>query len=280
MTAAVFEERVDPGQFASALLSAGVHVILLLVLIFGVRWQSRPPESIAVELWEAPPAPAVEAPRPLPKVEPPTPPAVQPEPKPEPRPEPARPEPRIEKPEIKLKEPVKMKPVPKPVPKPVARLEPKPVPKLEPKPVPKPVLKPEPFKPRVDDTQRRIRDELAREQASLAIDRERQQIRDQLARDAVTSRSRSTAEYEAKIRNKVRGNIVLPLDMQGNPEALFLVTQLPTGEVLDIKLMRSSGHRGYDAAVERAILKSSPLPRPDRAELFSRELRLTFRPRD
>jgi colicin import membrane protein len=264
MTAAVFEERVDPGQFASALLSAGVHLVLLAILIFGVRWQSRPPESIAVELWEAPPAPVVEAPKPLPKVEPPQPPVV----KPEPKPEPARPEPRIEKPEIKLKEPVKMKPAPKPVPQPVL------------KPVPKPVVKAEPFKPKVDDTQRRIREELAREQASLAIDRERQQIRDQLARDAVTSRSRSTAEYEAKIRNKVRGNIVLPPDIQGNPEALFLVIQLPTGEVLDIKLMRSSGHRGYDAAVERAILKSSPLPKPDRPELFSRELRLTFRPRD
>jgi colicin import membrane protein len=212
----------------------------------------------------------VEAPKPLPKVEPPPPPVVQPEPKPEP----VRPEPRIEKPEIKLKEPAKMKPAPKPVAKPV----PKPVPQ----PLPKPVVKAEPLKPKVDD--RRIREafarELAREQASLAIDRERQQIKDQLARDAVTARNRSTAEYEAKIRNKVRGNIVLPQDIAGNPEAVFVVVQLPTGEVLSSKLVRSSGHRGYDEAVERAILKSSPLPRPDRAELFSRELRLTFRPRD
>ena len=33
-------------------------------------------------------------------------------------------------------------------------------------------------------------------------------------------------------------------------------------------------------AMERAILKSSPLPRPDRADLFQRELRLRFRPQD
>ena len=151
MAAGVFEERVDPGQVASALLSAAVHLVLLAVLIFGVRWQSRPPESVAVELWEAPPAPVVEAPKPLPKVEPPPPPVVQPEPKPEP----VRPEPRIEKPEIKLKEPAKMKPAPKPVAKPV----PKPVPQ----PLPKPVVKAEPLKPKVDD--RRIREAFARELA-------------------------------------------------------------------------------------------------------------------
>ena len=78
----------------------------------------------------------------------------------------------------------------------------------------------------------------------------------------------------------MRGNIVLPPDLQGNPEAHFLVVQLPTGEVLSSRLVKSSGHRGYDEAVERAILKSSPLPRPERPELFSRELKLTFRPRE
>lgn len=263
MTAAVFEERIDPGQFTSALLSAAVHLVLLAVLIFGVRWQSRPPESIAVELWEAPPAPVVEAPKPLPQVEPPAPPVV-------------KPEPRIEKPEIQLKEPVKMKPAPKPVPK----LEPKPVPRIEPKPVPKPVVKPEPFKPRVDDTQRRIREELAREQASLAIDRERQQIRDQLARDMRGAENRSLDAWKARIIQKIRGNIIRPPDMKGNPEAIFDVVQLPTGEVLSAKMRKSSGHRGYDEAVDRAIAKSSPLPKPDRPDQFQRELELKFRPFD
>jgi len=38
--------------------------------------------------------------------------------------------------------------------------------------------------------------------------------------------------------------------------------------------------RAYDDAVQRAILKSSPLPRPDRPELFQRNLTLKFRPQD
>jgi colicin import membrane protein len=78
----------------------------------------------------------------------------------------------------------------------------------------------------------------------------------------------------------VRGNWILPQDLEGNPEAIFLVIQLPTGEVLSTKLLKSSGNPAYDTAVERAILKSSPLPLPSDRALFSRELKLTFRPRD
>jgi colicin import membrane protein len=100
------------------------------------------------------------------------------------------------------------------------------------------------------------------------------------ARSVASARERGIATWVDKIRAKIRGNIRLPLDIKGNPEALFLVTQLPTGEVLDAKLVISSGHAAYDDAVHRAILKSSPLPKPDSAGLFARELKLTFRPVD
>ena len=63
--------------------------------------------------------------------------------------------------------------------------------------------------------------------------------------------------------------MVLPPDMQGNPEAIFDVVQLPTGEIIDVQLGKSSGVRAYDEAVQRAILKSSPLPRPDRRRCFA-----------
>ena len=38
--------------------------------------------------------------------------------------------------------------------------------------------------------------------------------------------------------------------------------------------------RAYDDAVQRAILKSSPLPKPTQPELFVRTLQLRFRPFD
>ena len=82
----------------------------------------------------------------------------------------------------------------------------------------------------------------------------------------------------AKIRSKVRGNIIA--EIAGNPEAVFSVVQLPTGEVLTATLVKSSGNAAYDQAVERAILKSSPLPKPDQADVFQRQLTLKFRPQE
>jgi colicin import membrane protein len=272
--AAVFEERVEPGQLASALMSAAVHLMLLAVLIFGVRWQSKPPESVQVELWvPPPPAPVVEAPKPvpLPKVEPTPPPPV------------VKPEPVLPKPEIVEKKapPPPPKPVPKvepkpepPKPKPVAKVEPKPVPKPEPPVRPKA----EPSKPRVDEATKRMQAELAREQASLAVDRERQMLKDMNASAVAPANSKAMASWIDKVRLKIRGNIVLPPDIKGNPEAIFTVAQLPTGEVLSVKLKKSSGMAALDTAIERAVLKSTPLPRPDSGFTAPREFELRYKP--
>ncbi len=259
MTAAVlYEERDDPGKFSSALLSGVVHAVLLAVLIFGVRWQSRPPEAVQVELWLPPPAPVVEAPKP------------EPAPKVEPAP-PPKPEPVIPKPEI-----VERK---APPPKPKAEPKPEPVAKAEHKPPPKPVPKPEPLKPKVDDTTKRMQAELAREQAAIAVDRERQMLKDLAA--ASDANSKAQAAWIDKVRAKIRGNIVLPQNIQGNPEAIFTVVQLPTGEVLPpVKLKKSSGVPALDAAIERAVLKSSPLPKPDSGFTAPREFELKYKPLD
>lgn len=266
MTAAVFEERDDPGKVSSALLSGAVHAVLLAVLIFGVRWQSRPPEAVQVELWlPPPPAPVVEAPRPesAPKVEP----------APPPKPEPVIPKPEIveqKAPPPKPKPPPKVEPKPVP-PKPVAKVEQKPPP-------PKPVAKPEPLKPRVDEAQKRIQEQLAREQNSIAVDKERQNLKDLAAAEAANNKAQ--AAWIDKVRAKIRGNIFLPPDIKGNPEAVFSVAQLPTGEVLTVKLKKSSGLPALDAAIERAVWKSSPLPKPDSGFNAPREFELKYKPLD
>lgn len=249
------EEFVGP----SALLALGVHVALIVALVVGVHWQSRAPRVVAVELWQAPPAPAPE-PKPV-KVEPPPPP-----------PPPAKPEPRIEKPDIAVKAPPKPKPVPK--------VEPKPEPK--PKPKPKPVAKPKPAPPKPDDSraQRLLAEALQREQQELAAARESQQIRKQLQLEAQAAHERAVFDWIDKIRAKIRGNISVAQEPKGNPEATVLVTLLPSGDVLDAKLVISSGNTIYDDAVIRAVLRSSPLPKPDTPGVFSRDLQLKFRPKD
>jgi colicin import membrane protein len=153
----------------------------------------------------------------------------------------------------------------------------------KPKPKPKPEAKPKPD----PNFEKRLREQVAQEQKALDQQRQERELRELLARKqaeeariAAAARAKALNEYIARIQAAVRSNWILPQDIQGNPEAVFLVAQLPTGEVLTTRLLKSSGNPAYDAAVERAILKSSPLPLPASKELFSRELKLTFRPHD
>jgi len=244
-----YAEQPSPGKAASIFLAVAVHALLLAFLFYGIRWQTQHPAAIEVEL-------VVAAPEPPPQVETPPPP-TEPVPVPEPvakvEPEPPPPPP---KPEIALKEKEKPKPVP-------------------PKPKPKPAS---------DMFQKQAEQELkqtaALKSANLAQAAINKELSDFKATQASAARSKAIADYIAKIRGKIKGNIVLPIDIKGNPEAIFDVVQLPSGEILTVRLKKSSGHMGYDGAVERAILKSSPLPKPAQGELFSRELELKFRPQE
>jgi colicin import membrane protein len=246
-----FDERRDQALGRSFALAALVHLALVAVMFLGVRWQSHQPDVVTVELWEAPPPPppprVVEAPKPPPpKVEP----------------EPVKPAP---KPDIALRE----KPKPKPKPKPEPKAEPKPDLEAEKRMREQAAM----------EQQRMLASEEARETARDAERRERE-LRELLARQQADARSKALNDYISRIQAKVKANWILPQELAGNPEAVFNVIQLPTGEVLSARIAKSSGNAAYDAAVERAILKSSPLPLPQARELFSRELRLTFRLRD
>lgn len=269
-------EKIDePGKNKALAFTVLVHAGLIAALFFGVQWKRNQPDVVEVELWSSRPASAVQAAPPPP---PPPPQEVKPEPKPEPKPAPKlepKPEPLPpRKPDIAIKE--EKKP-PKPEPK-----KPEPEPKPEPK---KPEAKPEPKKPeakpepRVPDFSKELASETA--QLKTRPNTSARQMTNAAAAEAeqrAAAGKRGMLDYAAKIRGKVRGNIVLPPGIQGNPEAIFEVNQLPSGEVLDVKLKRSSGNPGLDSAIERALLKSSPLPKPDDPALFQRTLEIKYKP--
>jgi colicin import membrane protein len=175
-------------------------------------------------------------------------------------------------------------PAPKVEPKPEAKPQPKPEPKIEQK-ASKPDIalererkkKKEEPQLKFDMTQRN-REQLAQEQQALSRSREKQDALKQFAPPPAASVG--DPRYIEKIRARIWSNIIPPSDLKGNPEAIFDVVQLPTGEVLSARLRKSSGNKDYDDAVERAILKSSPLPKPDRPDQFQRELTLKFRPKE
>ena len=60
------------------------------------------------------------------------------------------------------------------------------------------------------------------------------------------------------------------------------VRLIPGGEVLEAKIVRSSGDAVFDRSVENAVQKASPLPLPENPELLEqfREIEFIFRPED
>lgn len=254
------EQRAEPGRKYALAFTALVHLGLLAALFLGVQWKRSQPEVMEVELWSSQPAPAMPAPPPPPPEEKP---AALPEPKPEPI---------AKKPDITLKE--EKKPA-KPEPK---KPEPKPEP---PKPEPKKpeakveTKKPEPPRPPVDPFKEALeREERQRNAANI-------QAKLNAAADAeqrAAAGRRGLATWSDKIKMKIRSNLVPPPGLSGNPVAVFAVTQLPSGEIIDVRQKRPSNFPAYDTAIERAIWKSSPLPKPDDPALFQRVLDLTFCP--
>ncbi|MDR2637844.1 MAG: TonB C-terminal domain-containing protein [Zoogloeaceae bacterium] len=242
------EANREPGRKKALAITIAVHLLLVLALFFGVQWKTEH-AAVEVELWSptyraaASPPPAV-APPPV------EPQQVRQPPKPEP-------EPRVEAP----------KPEKKPdIVQPDKKEEKK---KEEKKP---PREKKEDFRDLLEQdlkTTRQERDE------RLA------QLRMQAGEEVQRSAGRKVAEsnWLGKIKDKVRGNIILPLNIIGNPRAVFSVNLLPTGEVLGSpRIMRSSGNSALDEAIMRAILKSSPLPKPDDPSVFQRNLEITYCP--
>jgi colicin import membrane protein len=121
------------------------------------------------------------------------------------------------------------------------------------------------------------------EQQKLAREvkvRAEEETRKRALAEAAAAQLRALEGYKRRISQKIRSRVVLPPGINGNPEAVYSVTLLPGGEVLDVKLIKSSGMPAYDAAVERAIHAADPLPVPSDPDLFQklREANYKFRP--
>ncbi len=271
------------GRLPALLLAIAVNLAFIGVLFFSVRWQSRQAAPVTAELYgppkttvaptAAPPAPAPPPPVPVREPEPPPPPA----PKPEPAPPPPKAAPKAEQPDERAAEIArKAKAEEERKAKETAERERKERERKE--------AEAEQKKQEEQKKLAEARDRQARAAAELKAQAERERAARDVQQKAnaaeAAALSRAEADYIRRIQSKVKGNVTLPPDLAGNPEAIFEVVQLPTGEIINTVLRKSSGVRAYDEAVQRAIQKSSPLPRPDRPELFQRTLTLKFRPQD
>jgi len=117
-----------------------------------------------------------------------------------------------------------------------------------------------------------LKDQLAREEKERA---------DAKAKAEQLARAQSElARFEGLIRQKVERNWVRPAGWTKGMECVVRVRLIPTGEVVQAIVARSSGNPAFDRSVENAVYKASPLPLPEDKALFEhfRELELRFRP--
>ncbi|PIF09213.1 cell envelope integrity protein TolA [Janthinobacterium sp. 13] len=92
---------------------------------------------------------------------------------------------------------------------------------------------------------------------------------------------RKDSGYVAALTSKIKSNIAYSgsTDVPGNPRAVFKIEQLPTGEIISVRKIKSSGLPAYDSSVENAINKSSPLPKKKDGTV-EREIELIFEMKD
>lgn len=88
-----------------------------------------------------------------------------------------------------------------------------------------------------------------------------------------------SASYAARLRARIKPNIVFADEVVGNPNAEVEVRTAPNGTIISRTLIKSSGSRSWDEAVLKAIDKTGELPRDVDGRVPAR-LVISFRPKD
>lgn len=292
----------------AGVLAVLVHLVFIALLVFGLNWKDHPPEGMVVDIWtelpkplqepvktkppskqtkpaQEPAKPEIKKPEPV-KPDPPkppqqqaavTPPVKKPDIAMQQKPEPVKEtkpdlEQQKKKEQERLKELDKQKELEK-------KKELEKQQELEKKKESEKqqelekqkelALQKELEKQKEIQKQKELDAQRQREQAAKA---QREAEAQRAAQQAAAARNQVTNEiskYKALILAKIRSRIVMPPDLPGNPIAEFSVTLLPGGDILDVRLSKSSGHVAFDNAVERAIFLSKPLPLPPDPALFN-----------
>jgi len=250
----------EKGTGPAFVISLAAHTLLFLAIAFVVRWKTEPAGPVSAELWGG------------------LPPVVEPAPPPPPPPPPVKveraPEPEPVKPDIVIEQ---------------KKPEPKPEPKVEKK--PEPVKKAEPPKPDPKEVELKRRQEAEAKAATKAAEEARQRVLQRTLAAAGGAPTGATAaggvgisrSYEGQVIGCIRPHIVFSVPETLQPKqhvAEFKVTLLPTGEQAGApRLVKASGLPAFDQAVERAIRRCDPFPRPKEGTM-PRELDLRFDPVD
>lgn len=90
------------------------------------------------------------------------------------------------------------------------------------------------------------------------------------------------ALYAQTLRNRVRPYVIIPDSVKGNPAVVLEIDILPSLDVRSLRLVRSSGNKQYDDAVQQAVRDMGRFPPLPKGADFTdyRRVTMTFRPKE
>ncbi len=300
---------------AAGLLAAAVHGLFLLLLFFGLSWQIHAPQPVMAEIWQTLPEPMpVAKPQPLPSPEPAPTPEKQPEPRPEPELADRAVDIALEKKKQEQLEKKKQAEADALARKKAEELKKQELlQKQKELALQKQQLqadekrrREESLKAELDLEKEMARQEIEQQKRDLArkqaeIKRretlrqeeealQRQMMEESLAGEAAQLKAKAAAaqragetlkmveRYKIMISDRVRANARPPEGMRGNPEVVFEIRLLPTGELQGKPLkLKASANPAWDETVERSILKSAPFSMPSDRDALAELRNFTIR---
>lgn len=120
--------------------------------------------------------------------------------------------------------------------------------------------------------EKRLADERAEREADL------KRSLDQELRQDAAQRSGALASWQAQITARIQRAWLKPPSARAGIECVLDVTQVPGGEVTNVRIGTCNGDQAVRESIEAAVYRASPLPPPPDPSLFQRELVITFRP--
>jgi colicin import membrane protein len=128
--------------------------------------------------------------------------------------------------------------------------------------------------------EKRLTEEKQKADQQAAADREadlRRSLDQELRQDAARS-SGALASWQSQITARIQRAWLRPASARSGIECVLNVTQVPGGEVTNVRIGTCNGDQAVRESIEAAVYRASPLPPPPDPSLFERSLVITFRP--
>jgi len=128
--------------------------------------------------------------------------------------------------------------------------------------------------------EKRLADEKQKADQQAEADREadlRRSLDQELRQDAARS-SGALASWQSQITARIQRAWLRPASARSGIECVLNVTQVPGGEVTNVRIGTCNGDQAVRESIEAAVYRASPLPPPPDPTLFERSLVITFRP--